>query len=367
MDENTSSDLLRSEPEIGKYSGMVFALSEKASLFLAAFANLIVLATLVSALGASIFPFELANHFKLEYFLILLPAVIFRLPSVLKQHRASKLSRFARMQFALAFSCLIYNAAGILPYYLPQVEARTSSKQTKMRFLQFNLNWQNRSYDRVFNYIKALDPDLVSFEEFVPAWQKAMDERLSSYPYRCGIVREDCFGIAVYSKVPFQNGGGQIFSASEANGTPSVLVKLNFAGKNLNYLATHTLPPGTAKNMAERDKQLRGLCLLINEIKERTPDEFFVLAGDLNISPWSLQFQELLKKAALKDSQVSFGVQASWPVGLFYLRIPIDHFLLSKDLIVLKREIGPDVGSDHFPLWLEIAAPPAKTSAKSRS
>jgi endonuclease/exonuclease/phosphatase (EEP) superfamily protein YafD len=35
--------------------------------------------------------------------------------------------------------------------------------------------------------------------------------------------------------------------------------------------------------------------------------------------------------------------------------IPIDHVLVKNGLMVLKREIGPDLGSDHRSVLVEIA------------
>jgi endonuclease/exonuclease/phosphatase (EEP) superfamily protein YafD len=37
--------------------------------------------------------------------------------------------------------------------------------------------------------------------------------------------------------------------------------------------------------------------------------------------------------------------------------IPIDHVLVTPDLVPLRVERGPDVGSDHFPLFVELALP----------
>lgn len=43
----------------------------------------------------------------------------------------------------------------------------------------------------------------------------------------------------------------------------------------------------------------------------------------------------------------------TWPVGFWPLRIPIDHALHSAGVIVRDVRVGPDVGSDHFPLVVE--------------
>ncbi len=62
----------------------------------------------------------------------------------------------------------------------------------------------------------------------------------------------------------------------------------------------------------------------------------------------------------LLDSRRGFGVQRSWPTSmkvsiLGTMRIPIDHALVSRDVKVLDRRVGPFIGSDHFPIMVDIA------------
>jgi endonuclease/exonuclease/phosphatase (EEP) superfamily protein YafD len=83
-----------------------------------------------------------------------------------------------------------------------------------------------------------------------------------------------------------------------------------------------------------------------------------VLLGDLNTTPWNFYFQRLLADSGLRSSAEGRGYQASWPGAPFLLRIPLDHVLLSPELRVVRREIGPDVGSDHLPVIVEFTPSP---------
>jgi endonuclease/exonuclease/phosphatase family metal-dependent hydrolase len=50
-------------------------------------------------------------------------------------------------------------------------------------------------------------------------------------------------------------------------------------------------------------------------------------------------------------ARLGFGVKTSWPVPVpSFLRIPIDHCLLSDDFHVTSVEVGSSIGSDHLPL-----------------
>ena len=87
-------------------------------------------------------------------------------------------------------------------------------------------------------------------------------------------------------------------------------------------------------------------------------DGAVIVVGDLNATPWSWPFG-LLTEAGLRNSQVGFGLQASFPArSMFVFRVPIDHLLHSDDLMVRDRYLGPALGSDHFPLIVDLELRP---------
>jgi endonuclease/exonuclease/phosphatase (EEP) superfamily protein YafD len=79
-----------------------------------------------------------------------------------------------------------------------------------------------------------------------------------------------------------------------------------------------------------------------------------LVLGDLNVTPWSPHFRALLREGRLADSARGFGWQASWPAYSLPLRIAIDHCLVSAEFTVLRRRLGPHVGSDHLPVFVEV-------------
>ncbi len=81
-----------------------------------------------------------------------------------------------------------------------------------------------------------------------------------------------------------------------------------------------------------------------------------MVLGDLNTSPWSPSFRDLLKMGRLKDTRVGVGNQASWPAHFGMFGIPIDHFLINDQLVAHRRHIVRTFrGSDHSAIAIEIA------------
>lgn len=297
-------------------------------------------------MSSSDWPFELCSHFKLQYTIILLLGIVLYFPFISKYISLGKNSQLIQLLFFSA--AMIPSAWSLIQLYLPsEVRCSNAAVKPSLKFIQINVNGHNTEYEKAFEYIKAESPDIVSFEEFSYGWEKEMNSKLKDYPYRSSYPSDEGnFGIAVYSKIPPINKpqllGDRVIPASW-------LIEFEFEGKPITAVFTHPPPPIEGEYCSIRDKELSGFAGL-----RKANAESFMICGDLNCTPWSPVYKKLCKEADLSDSQLGSGVQPSWPVQIFILRIPIDHFLISKDLCVVERKIGPDVGSDHFPVCMTL-------------
>jgi endonuclease/exonuclease/phosphatase (EEP) superfamily protein YafD len=98
-----------------------------------------------------------------------------------------------------------------------------------------------------------------------------------------------------------------------------------------------------------RNDQLRALAHLAAGLE---PPK--VLIGDFNLSPWSPFFPPLLKQAGLVNARDGFGILPTWPTFFVPAMIPLDHCLVSPEARVTNIETGPDIGSDHLPLIIDL-------------
>jgi len=80
-----------------------------------------------------------------------------------------------------------------------------------------------------------------------------------------------------------------------------------------------------------------------------------VLVGDLNLTPWSPRFGRLLAESGLADTSLQRPFATSWRSPLPFVELALDHFLASPGLRVPCNRLGPDVGSDHLPLIVDVA------------
>lgn len=277
---------------------------------------------------------ELASHFRLQYAiaLALLAAVM--------------LAR-AHYRWALLFvSGALLNTLLLTPRLLPPAEASATADEPRLRLLLANVRAENRAIARIQAMIDDSAADLVVLLEVTPELAAHLESWAGRYPYRQTMPRNDYFGIALLSRLPFQK--AEVVTLSAA-GLPSIIAELGDGKQRFTLIGTHPLPPVSAAAAADRNAQFAALAMRARQT--HTP---LVLAGDLNTSPWSPWFARLLRDSGLRDSADGRGLHSSWPAGWPLLWIPIDHVLVSTDIRIQDRRTGADFGSDHYPVIVDF-------------
>lgn len=280
--------------------------------------------------------FDLASHFRLQYLAIQMLCVILCL-----------FQRRKRLLIVVLFFALV-NLSLIVPYYFPAANPSVNKiTATPVKILLINLNSPNTNHTAVSNYIQKIAPDILALEEINARWIGELLPLLRSYPYFKEVSQENNFGLGLYSKIPLEDIQVKHFASDLI---PSLVGNIILDGKRASLIFTHPMPPGTNEHYRWRNTQFEQIALLKPSLQKD-----ILLVGDLNSTSWSYHFQKLKKDLGLKDSRQGFGLQTSWPSFLPYAGITIDHCLVSKNFEVLKREIGPSVGSDHLPVLIKIA------------
>lgn len=239
------------------------------------------------------------------------------------------------------------NAWAILPYWLPAAAEDTTGLAT-LRIVSLNVLSDNTDTGRTLGYLGRCGADVVVLLEVNDAWAEAVARLEPLYPHKVIHPREDHFGIAVLSRLPLARERVEPL----AEGPPVVSVELPVGRAGCLLMAAHPQPPIAADWSARRDAQLAAIGDLA--ATEARP---VIVAGDLNATPWSHGFRQLVRLRGLGDSAVGHGVQATWNARRWVPRIPIDHVVVSPEVRVISRRVGPDVGSDHLPIEATLAIP----------
>ena len=290
-----------------------------------------------------IWPLELFSHFYAQYTLIFLGLAIFW--ALMKKPYLIVISTIGFM----------FNFALVLPfYYKPQAIAQPTAEQTQSFSLVFNnFNYGNTDFKALVNYINQEQPPVVALVEIPQDHYQEIKELLPNYPYsfrQPGVNHQ--LGLVIFSQKPFvrepyiHHFGDSKYPSVEVN-----LALLNTP--DLSLIVIHPPPPMTTHLKTERDQVFTGLADYLAKKQVRT-----IVVGDFNSTSWSPNFRQILTDGKVNDARYGEGVQPSWPTQLpKMLRIPIDHALVTQDIQVINRSLGPNVGSHHLPFSLQVLIP----------
>lgn len=293
---------------------------------------------------------EVFSHFQLQYLI----GVLILLPVLIASRR--------KVLIGVGLVCSLLIAGPVLSWYWPPHWLQ-SADQANFRVFLVNVNTQNQSYDRVLTLVEQEDPDLAVFIEVDQAWTEQIDSLRSQLPYAFGRAHPYNLGMAVYSRSPLQNPQIEFFG-TERNAC--VLADLIIHDRRVALITAHPFPPVKPSFFHARNRQLDqiGQYIQANVPQDQQPVSTPVLLlGDLNLTMWSPYYQRLIRQTHLSNARQGFGLLPSWPTPGTYplpdgitrmLSIPIDHCLLSHELKVVDVRIGDPIGSDHFPLIVDL-------------
>lgn len=301
-----------------------------------AFVHLSVPGVIVGYFATSWWVFETYSGFRVQFALALGLGVLL----ALRQSR-----RYVAGALLLAF---IVNGSHLLPYLVPAATASPTASVLKL--LTVNVHTANTRYDLVRAAVASRAPDIVLFTEVNELWIDELKTLSKDYPHSVAKSRTDNFGIMLFSKIPPLKLEIIDFLAQDL---PSIEMVFTHGSQTVTLIGTHPLPPRTYEYSACRNAQLLLMGRHLAAVKGPK-----ILLGDMNTVPWSPYFLTLLKDAGLKDTGQGRGISVTWPTHAWWLfGIPIDHILVSPDFSVLSRTVGPWVGSDHYPVTVELGLP----------
>lgn len=257
-------------------------------------------------------------------------------------------------------TAIALNAWPLVPYWLPAAvpdgagSARAASgtdaaPTSGVSIISLNLLASNRDTARVVAYLRNRRADLVGLLEVDDFWADALSGLADLYPHRLVVPRDDNFGIALLSRLPVGAVREATFGAATV---PTLVADVLHPGGDFTFIATHPLSPVCADWSRLRDAQLRAIADFV-----AAADRPCIVAGDFNATPWSPIGRAFAARSGLRDTALGRGLQPTWNARVWMPRIPIDHVYAPPRATVVRRGIGPDVGSDHLPVEAELVLP----------
>ncbi|KLI98734.1 endonuclease/exonuclease/phosphatase family protein [Luteimonas sp. FCS-9] len=259
---------------------------------------------------------------------------------------------------AVNAGCVLWQAWWILPYTRlrrPEVADAPDGAQPRLRLMASNVLMHNRDTAPLLALVREHRPDVLIAVETDRHWGRALDGLDDLLPHALRCPLDNLYGMHLYSRLPLHDAQVRYLVEDDI---PSMHATLALdGGRRVVLHALHPRPPSPteADGSEPRDAEL----VLVGRAAREAAHPVIV-AGDLNDVAWSRTTRLFRRISGLLDPRIGRGMYNTFHARLPGLRWPLDHLFHSRDFTLVCMRRLPAIGSDHFPILVELALAPGR-------
>lgn len=259
--------------------------------------------------------------------------------------------------------CLAWQLWWIAPYtrlWPHEVEtAKESSSDRHLSIMAANVLTSNRNAEALLTLVRQRKPDVVVTLESDQWWQDQLDTLQSEMPHTIKCPMDNLYGMHVYSRLPLEEPETKFLLEDDVPSMHALLRLRTGEGVRIHFL--HPAPPSPTENpeSSERDAELLIVARSITDSNQPV-----IVTGDLNDVAWSATTRLFRKLSGLLDPRVGRGMFNTFHADYPFLRWPLDHLFHSRHFTLRSIEHLPPIGSDHFPLFVDLLYTPWKENTQ---
>lgn len=242
---------------------------------------------------------------------------------------------------SLAAVMMVAATIPLVGYWMPRPEVATSGS-TPIKFIGWNLLWENGRHAEALAWLKAQHADVILLTECTKTWRTELAELKTLYPYGISSDRDGAQGMWMLSRFPLEAPDPDGLGQSEMH--PWISTVAHTPQGSMRLVGLHPRVPRSGVRFDLRNLQYDHAAAIASSSGMPV-----VVLGDFNCTPFSPWFDRLLNRGHLRDSALGFGIHSTWVscgIGL-----PIDHILISSEWEVVDHHVHEDrMGSDHHPV-----------------
>lgn len=246
-----------------------------------------------------------------------------------------------------------YQAVKIFPYTIfakkQVLKFKGNNPKNTISVLVSNVLTTNKKYNLLQEQVHKKKPDLLLTLESDENWERELAHLEDEYQHTVKIPKDNLYGMHLYSKLELQDIEIKYLISEEI---PSIhgFVKLR-NGERVKIHCLHPKPPSPTEDSTStnRDAEL----LIVG--KDADADHHSVLVfGDLNDVAWSRTTRLFQKISGLLDPRIGRGFYNTFHASYPIFRWPLDHIFHTNDFTLIELTRLPNVGSDHFPMFIKL-------------
>ena len=269
---------------------------------------------------------------------------------------------------AAVLACVAWQVARIFPYTpiapvrVQLSRRRSSDERRRIRLLISNVLMENTAHERLLQLVRETNPDVLLAVETDDRWVRALEPLAADYRYVVRQPQSNWFGMVLFSRLPLIEAKVEFLVQDDV---PSVFAVLDLAGERVVLRGLHPRPPEPLRDQdsTPRDAEL----VLVGRWVAEQKDGPTIVAGDLNDVAWSATTQLFLRLSGLLDPRLGRGFYSSYNARNPLVRWPLDHLFHSNHFRLVALQRCKDIGSDHFPVLVELSYEPEAPAEQPES
>lgn len=261
----------------------------------------------------------------------------------------------------VALAALVWQATWIWPYTpLSRREMQAAAPgDGDVRFMASNVLMENDDHQAVRDEIRRSDPDVLLLMETDDTWAEALAEELARYPTVVSRPLGNHYGMILATRLETRN--AEMVQLTE-DVTPTAFAEMVAPnGQAFRFIGLHPVPPVPGEDAEARDAQVLYAARFAHNSSLPV-----VAMGDFNTAAWSRTAHRFKSGGGYLDPRIGRGMLSSFDVKSRFLRLPIDQFYVTADVVLVSYGPGPDVGSDHFPMHARVRFDAAEAAGLNR-
>ncbi len=263
--------------------------------------------------------------------------------------------------------CVLWQGRKIYPYTpLARVQVERSRRQPRraepatdaarptFRLLIANVLMENRQHERLLEVVRETDSDLLLLVETDEVWARALEPLVATYPYVVRHPQDNHYGMMLFSRLPLHDPAVEFLVQDDI---PSIHTAVELpSGDRIHLHCLHPRPPEPIRDQhsTPRDAEL----VLVGRAIREEGNRPTVVAGDLNDVAWSPTTELFLRLSGLLDPRIGRGFFNTFHADHPFFRYPLDHIFHSNHFRLIELRRCGHVGSDHFPVLVELSYEP---------
>jgi endonuclease/exonuclease/phosphatase (EEP) superfamily protein YafD len=248
----------------------------------------------------------------------------------------------------------LYHIKTYTPLVAPTVKRIRDDErddENRIVLLMTNVQMENEHYGKLLETVVRVDPDVVLAVEIDDAWAKALEPLRERYPHYVWHPQNNWYGMVLLSRFELLEPRVDFLVQDDI---PSIHTRIRLrSGVEVTLHGLHPRPPEPIRDQpsSPRDAELVVVGRSIGRDEEKPPT---IVAGDLNDVAWSPTSELFVRLSGLLDPRAGRGFYNTYNAHNPLLRYPLDHVFHSTHFKLVRVERLPAIGSDHFPILIEL-------------